>query len=72
MIYRKNKNISKTHFAINKAYIIKKQFNNEKEIIVALATTMAVASVFSVFSVFDEDVDCTGWWAAHSAGTEII
>ena len=40
----------------------------KKLLTVALAATMAVASVFSAFA---EDVDCTGWWAAHSAGTEI-
>ncbi len=40
----------------------------KKLLTVALAATMAVASVFSAFA---EDVDCTGWWAAHSQGYEI-
>ncbi len=40
----------------------------KKLLTVALAATMAVASVFSAFA---EDVDCSGWWVAHSSGTEI-
>lgn len=40
----------------------------KKLVTLALAATMTVGSVFSAMA---EDVDCTGWWAAHSAGYEI-
>lgn len=41
----------------------------KKLLTVALAATMVMGSVFSAFAA--TEVDCTGWWVAHSDGFEI-
>jgi len=40
----------------------------KKLLTLAMAAVMTVSSAFAAFA---EDVDCTGWWVAHSAGVEV-